>query len=54
MICRSGRCFTGSPISVEYSDESESGEDEINIETKSGCIVGLKESEIAYIKILEE
>ena len=53
-VCTDGTVFDGRPINVDYADENESGEDEIAIETDSGRIYGLKESEIARIEIVKE
>jgi len=53
-VCTDGVAFEGRPINVDYADENESGEDEIAIETESGRIIGLRESEIAYIEVIKE
>jgi len=43
---KDGDTITGCPICLEYADETDSGEDEIDIETEEGGIFGIKESEI--------
>ena len=53
-ILKNGHTYTGRPIVVNYAEDNESGEDEIAIETRPGRIVGLRESEIARIEIVEE
>ncbi len=53
-VCIDGKVVEGCPIVVNYADENESGEDEIAIETASGRIIGLKESEIARIEVIRE
>lgn len=45
--------FVGTVINIEYADESESGENVVDIETDHG-IFGLLESEIVEMKIQGE
>ena len=53
ITCTDGDIFEGLPINVDYADETESGEDEICIETDKNNFVGIKESEIKQIDIIE-
>lgn len=47
--------YIGRPISVDYADETESGEDEIDLENPSGVdykFIGFRQSEIKDIEIV--
>lgn len=54
IICSDGDVLEGWPIYVEYADESDSGEDELDLEIRPGHIIGLRESEISHIEIIKE
>ena len=53
-ICKDGSKIEGRPICMDYADYTESGENEIDIETQAGQIIGLRESEIARIEVIQE
>ncbi len=53
IILKNGEQHIGTPIVVDYADESNSGEDEIVIENEIH-IIGFSESEIESIEILDE
>lgn len=38
-VCTDGTAFDGVPITIDYADETDSGEDEIAIEMKNGSIL---------------
>ncbi len=53
IVCINGKTFEGLPINVDYADESESGEDEICINTDDGRFIGIRKSRIKQIDIVE-
>ena len=56
IILNDDKEYIGRPISVDYADETESGEDEIDLENPTGCdnkYVGFAQSEIKNIEVIE-
>ena len=50
-----GKAYEGFPVNVEYADESESGEDEITLESEEWdgpLFLGIQESDIESIEII--
>ena len=54
VTCKNGHVYEGRPISVEYADETETGEEEITIENEKmeWPIIGFALSEIASIEVI--
>lgn len=50
IVCTDDTIINGNAICMSFSDESASGEDEIDIETANGKIYAIKQSEIKLIK----
>ena len=55
ITCTDSSEFEGFPVTVDYSDETESGEDEITLENRKWNgpqYLGIKESEIQKIEVI--
>ncbi len=53
ITCTDGEIFEGCPINVAYADKTESAEDELDIEISENSFVGIKESGVKQIDIIE-
>lgn len=56
ILATNNKVYAGTPIVVNYSDDTESGEDEIVIsrDNSGGNLIGFKKSEIISIKIVSD